>query len=86
MSSYSYEMVRDILKPPVHMLAITFDNERPSRAQFDLEFATLEEAYDAFREKMPYGRWTVWLKGAGGKTIGLDSQLWEKVMGKRAKE
>ena len=85
MSSSNFELIKSTLKPPVHLLAITFGEERPAKEQYDIEFATLEEAYDAFREKMPYGRWTVWLKGAGGQTIGVDSQLWEKAMGKPVK-
>jgi len=85
MSSSRFELIRDTLKPPVHLLAITFGEERPSKSQFDIEFSILEEAYDAFRQRMPFGRWTVWLKGVGGQTIGVDSRLWEKAMGKPVK-
>jgi len=85
MSSPRFEMLRAALKPPLRLLAVTFGEERPSRPQYDIEYATLEAAYAGFREKMPFGRWTVWLKGAGGQAIGVDSQLWEKAMGKAVK-
>jgi hypothetical protein len=85
MSSTRFEMLRAALKPPLKLLAITFGDERPSKPQYDIEFATLEDAYAGFREKTPFGRWTVWLKGAGGQAIGVDSQLWEKSMGKAIK-
>lgn len=85
MSSSRFEMIRAVLKPPVHLLAITFDETRPAAPQYKEEFNSLEEAYAFFREKMPYGRWTVWLKGASGQGLGLDSQLWEKAMGKTVK-
>ena len=78
-------MIQKVLTPPVRLLAITFGDERPAKAAFDIEFATLDEAYAFFREKMPTGRWTVWLKGSTGQTFGLDSRLWEKSMGMAAK-
>jgi hypothetical protein len=84
MASSRFEMLRAALKPPLRLLAITFGEKRPSKAHYDLEFATLEAAYAGFREKMPYGRWTVWLKGYGGVTIGVDSRLWEESLGKKA--
>lgn len=85
MSSPRFEMIRAVLKPPVHLLAITFGEERPAKPQHDIEFATLEEAYAFFRKEKPQGQWTVWLKGSGGQEIGVDSQLWEKAMGKTVK-
>jgi len=85
MSSSRFEMIRAVLKPPVHLLAITFGEERPAKSQYDIEFLSLAEAYAGFREKMPLGRWTVWLKGASGQTIGVDSELWERAMGKTVK-
>ena len=85
MSSSRFEMIRAVLKPPVRLVAITFGDERPARARYDDEFASLDEAYAGFREKMPLGRWTVWLRGSGGQIIGVDSQLWEKAMGKTVK-
>ena len=79
-------MIKAVLTPPVHLLAITFGEERPAKSQYDIEFATLEDAYAGFRKKMPFGRWTVWLRGSGGQVIGVDSQLWEKAMGKTVRE
>ncbi len=79
-------MIGAVLKPPVHLLAITFGEERPANPQHDIEFATLEEAYAFFRKEKPSGRWIVWLRGASGQGLGLDSQLWEKGMDKPVKD
>lgn len=86
MSSSRFEMIKAVLTPPVHLLAISFGEERPAKSQYDIGFATLEDAYTGFREKMPFGRWTVWLRGSSGHVIGIDSQLWEKAMGKTVRE
>jgi hypothetical protein len=44
MSSSRFEMIKAVLKPPVHLLAITFGEEHPAKSRYDIEFATLEEA------------------------------------------
>ena len=86
MSASGYEMAKSVLKPPLRLLAITFGEERPAKSQYDIEFATLEEAYAFFRKEKPSGRWIVWLRGASGQGLGLDSQLWEKGMDKPVKD
>ena len=40
-------------------------------------FMTLEEAMRGFRRKRSEGRWVVWLMGADGEMVGIDSQKWD---------
>jgi hypothetical protein len=86
MSASGYEMAKAVLKPPVRLTAVTFDETRPAAPQYKEEFNSLEEAYAFFRKEKPSGRWIVWLRGASGQGLGLDSQLWEKGMDKPVKD
>ena len=73
-------LVRELLKAPMCLVAITPGYIPPLRVSFGCPgpFSTLEEVMAAFRRKRPEGRWLVWIRGVDGEMVGVDSQTWEK--------
>jgi hypothetical protein len=85
MAASGYDMAKTILRMPVRVYAVTFEDKAPLRSQYTEEFNSLEDAYAFFRKEKPEGRWMVWLRGADGHGVGLDSRLWERGLGKPLK-
>lgn len=92
-------LVRELLKAPLWLVAITPGYIPPpsgackfcrqihtSPSTWGLgPFNTLEDVMAAFRRKRPEGRWLVWVRGADGEMVGVDSQTWEALAGKEIK-
>ena len=81
-------LVRELLKAPMCLVAIT-PGYIPVPGLFGCcsggPFSTLEEVMTAFRRKRPEGRWLVWIRGADGEIVGVDSQTWEALASKEVK-
>jgi len=76
-----YELVKEMLKPPLRVLGITIETVRPVKPQYDEHFSSLEKVYAFFRKKRPEGRWLIWVQSSDGQEMSLDSKKWEKAMG-----
>ena len=74
----SLELVNELLKPPIRLVAIT-PGTLPEEAgiRYREIFNSIDDAYAYFRQKMPEGRWLLWLQGSDGETISVDSQAFE---------
>ena len=83
MSDPQLALVRELLKAPLYLVAITPGYRPPLRVPGIFgccsggPFGTLEEVMAAFRQKRPEGRWLVWIRGVDGEMVGVDSQTWE---------
>lgn len=80
MAREDYELVKALLKPPLRVLGITTEIEKPEKPQYDEQFNSLEEVYDFFRKKRPEGRWIIWVLSIDGQGMPLDSKEWEKAI------
>jgi hypothetical protein len=49
MAKADYELVKELLKPPLRVMGITPGTDQPEKPQFEEHFGSLEEAYTFFR-------------------------------------
>ena len=84
-------LVRELLKAPMCLVGITPGYVPPLWVLPGVygcsggPFSTLEEVMAAFRRKRPEGRWLVWIRGADGEMVGVDSRTWEALARKEIK-
>ena len=76
----SYYLLKELLKPPLHLIALSTQYEQPEKDQYNIRFDNLGQVYTFFREKRPKGRWIIWVRDSDGQVMGLDSQKWERGM------
>jgi hypothetical protein len=80
MARLDYELVKTLLKPPLQVIGITTQTDRPMKTQFEVHFNSLEEVYAFFRSKRPEGRWLIWIQSSDGQETVLDSKIWEEAL------